>query len=297
MKILHMFQGDRPLLSFEIFPPVRDADIATVYEAAAELAGLAPDFISVTYGAGGKGNQNTAATAKAIKERHKIETLAHLTCIGSSRKNVIDNLRVLKESGIENILALRGDLPAGVAQDNLPYRYASDLIKEIKSDPSFCTGAATHPEGHVDCQDPALDLDHLKAKVTVGADFLVTQVFFDNDVFYRFRQKAAARGIRCPILTGIMPVLSKKQINRFIYMCGVSLPAKLVRLLVKYDHQPASLREAGTEYAAQQVADLLANGVDGIHLYTMNRPAIAKGILDQLPDFRSGSGDQPCYGD
>lgn len=285
MKIRQMFKTDRPLLSFEVFPPVRDADIASVYQAAGELAGLAPDFISVTYGAGGKGNQNTVGTAKAIKERYGVETLAHLTCIGLSRETIVANLALLRENGIENILALRGDLPPDTAQEDLAYRHAVDLIREINAADSFCTGAATHPEGHIDCQDPAKDLDYLQAKVAAGVDFLVTQVFFDNDVFYRFREKALARGIKSPILTGIMPVLSKKQVNKFIYLCGVSLPAKLVRLLVRYEHDPDSLCQAGIEYAAQQVADLLSNGVDGVHLYTMNRPSIAKGILAQLPSF------------
>lgn len=285
MKIRHMFQADRPLLSFEIFPPVRDADIVSVYQAAGELAKLAPDFISITYGAGGKGNQNTACTAKAIKERYGIETLAHLTCIGLSRETIASNLALLKESGIENILALRGDLPSDSVQEDLVYRHAIDLIREINTTGSFCTGAATHPEGHIACHDPSRDLDYLYDKVAAGVDFLVTQVFFDNNVFYRFKEKALARGIESPILTGIMPILSKKQVNKFIYLCGVSLPAKLVRLLVKYEHDPQSLCHAGIEYAAQQVVDLLDNGVDGVHLYTMNRPRIAKGILNQLPSF------------
>lgn len=289
MKIRDLFRPGRPLLSLEIFPPVRDTDIATVYGTAQELAVLAPDFISVTYGAGGRGDHNTAVTAATIKEAYGIETLAHLTCIGSSRETVAANLELLQAKGLENVLALRGDPPKAGSGEELPYQHALDLIAEIKERNYFCIGAAAHPEGHVDSADPLRDLEHLKRKVAAGAAFLITQIFFDNSLFYRFRQRAAARGIRCPILAGIMPVLNKKQVNRLIYMCGASLPAPVIRLLVKYSHDPAALRQAGIEFAAAQIADLLAQGVDGVHIYTMNQAEIAQGIIRLLPDFQQFS--------
>lgn len=294
MKIIDLCKSRRPLLSLEIFPPVRDSDLASVYRTAQGLATLAPDFISVTYGAGGKGNKNTAAIATAIKKRQRVETVAHLTCLGSSRETVAANLRLLQAGGIENVLALRGDLPREATSAQLPYRYAVDLIREIKAENSFCIGAAAYPECHIECQDPAQDLEHLKQKVAAGADFLVTQLFFDNATFYRFRQRATKLGIGCPILTGVMPILSKKQVNKLIYMCGASLPAKVVRLLVKYSDDPVALRQAGIEYAANQIADLLANGVDGVHIYTMNQAGIARGILDQLPGLGGALPKEHC---
>ena len=245
---------------------------------------------------GGKGSRNsTIDIASAIKKRHNIETLAHLTCIESSRETVAKNLRLLERGGLTNVLALRGDLPRGASPEHSPYRYAVDLIHEIKARNNLCIGAAAYPEGHIDCQNPARDLEFLKQKVEAGADFLVTQLFLDNSVFYRFRQQAVKAGIHCPILAGIMPILSKKQVNKLIYMCGASLPAPVVRLLAKYDRDPASLRQAGIAYAARQIADLLANGVDGVHIYTMNKAEIATGILKQLPEFRQPIPQEHCF--
>lgn len=296
MKIGTMVQEGRTLLSFEIFPPVRDADIASVYATARELSRLRPDFISVTYGAGGGGNRNTVSTAAAVKKLCQVETLPHFTCVGASREAVRTTLEQMEEAGLENILALRGDPSPADRGPVRAYPYAVDLIREVKSG-ALCIGAAAHPEGHIGCHDPARDLDHLKEKVAAGVDFLISQVFFDNTAFYRFRRRAYARDIRCPLLAGIMPVLNKKQVNRLIYLCGASLPAAVIRLLVKYSHDPHSLRRAGIEYSVGQVADLLANGVQGIHLYTMNQAEIAEEILAQLPDFRlDRAGESCCYG-
>lgn len=282
MRISHMFQRNRPVISFEVFPPKKDAQVSTIYHTIEELADLKPAFISVTYGAGGTGGDHTIEIASLIKNQYGIEALPHITCIGASRKNMLDNLKKLQDNKIENILALRGDIPTNTEQHTITlYPHAVDLIKEIKAFGDFSIGAATYPEGHIECDELEKDLQHLQLKVAAGADFLISQLFFENDIFYNYLERIRSHGIQTKVSAGIMPILSKKQIEKMIFMCGASLPAKVIKLLARYENNPESLRKQGIEYATRQVEDLIASGVDGIHLYTMNQPDIAKEILAQ----------------
>lgn len=276
MKISEIYKKKRPLVSLEIFPPKKSDSIELLYKNMGEFAELNPDFISVTYSAGGTGSSDeTVKIASHIKNTYNIETLVHLTCINSSMNKTVELLDELKNNGIENILALRGDLIENINWQK-EYSFAKDLICHIKTlSKDFCLGAAAYPEGHIDCDNFELSLAHLKEKVECGADFLITQLFFDNDIFYRFFDSAKKMNINVPISAGIMPILSKGQIDKMIYMCGVSLPAKIVRMLNKYKSEE-SLKKAGIEYSVRQINDLIANGVDGVHIYTMNHPDIAR---------------------
>jgi len=280
MKIREIYNNKKPVVSFEIFPPKKTSGIEPLYQSIGELAGLNPDFISVTYSAGGSGNSDaTVKIASHIKNTYGIETLVHLTCINSGRDKIAGLLTCLRENGLENILALRGDLVGETDAQEREYSYAKDLISHIKTLPgNFCLAAAAYPEGHIECDDFDLSLSHLRQKADCGADFFITQLFFDNELFYRFFERAKAVNINVPISAGIMPVLSKSQIDRMIYMCGASLPAKIVRMLNRYK-DPQSLKKAGIEYAAEQIRDLIDNGVDGVHVYTMNQPEIARACV------------------
>ncbi len=288
MHIKDLFDR-KPVISLEIFPPKPQAAFDTVLATIESVKDLKPDFISVTYGAGGSSRSHTVEIADIIKNDYNIETLAHLTCIGSSRNEIVDILEKLKSKNIENILALRGDIPQdenGNFSNTFDYVYAKDLITHIRSIGGFCLGAACYPEGHIDCESSHLDLQYLKQKVDCGADFLITQLFFDNQLFYDFLEQLRALGIDCPVSAGIMPVINKKQIEHITKLCGASIPAKFRRILEKYEFKPDALKEAGIAYAAEQIADLLSYGVDGIHLYTMNRPMVAKKILTDIKNVR-----------
>ncbi len=289
MKIKELFKN-KPVISLEIFPPKPETPIDTILNTIDELSGLEPGFISVTYGAGGSSRAHTVKIADLIKNKYGIEALAHLTCISSTKEEIDNTLEQLKKSNIENILALRGDVPEGedsAMPDNCRYRYASDLISQIKAKDGFCIGAACYPEGHIECRDSVSDLKHLRKKVECGADFLITQLFFDNNLFFSFLEKLDIMGVSIPVSAGIMPVINKKQIERITSLCGASLTPKFRRILDKYGDNPAALKEAGIAYAAEQIIDLLSFGVDGIHLYTMNRPEIAKKIISHISDIRS----------
>lgn len=284
MRIIDKFQSGRTVISFEIFPPKQDGDINTIYKTVDALADLRPDFISVTYGAGGTGGNTTIDIATKIKKEYKIEALPHFTCITSDGEAVKRNLALLHIRELENILALRGDYPPGyLPSEGSKYKHSIDLIREIAKDKTFCIGAAAYPEGHIECDDEKKDIRYLKEKVAEGVDFLISQLFFDNDIFYRFRDTIKEDGINCRLSAGIMPILSKKQIEKMIFMCGATLPSKVVRFLVKYENNPVALRRIGIEYAAAQAVDLIEKGADGIHIYTMNQPEIAKEILSRLP--------------
>lgn len=277
MRTSEIFKNKK-VLSLEIFPPQRTASIDIIYNTLDELQGLKPDFISVTYGAGGSASNNaTLEIAAAIKNHYGIESVAHLPCINLTKDEVLNMLEDFKQAGIENILALRGD----VNPDFTPkkdFRYASDLVSFIKENGDFNIIGACYPEGHGECPSLVDDIRNLKIKVDAGTDQLISQLFFDNSYFYSFRERACIAGINVPIEAGIMPVLNKKQIERMVSLCGVKLPQKFVTMMERYENNPVAMRDAGIAYAIDQIVDLMAQDVDGIHLYTMNNPYVAQKI-------------------
>lgn len=286
MKLCELFGQGKTVFSCEIFPPKKDAPIDGVYQTLDGLSAIRPDFISVTYGAGGsKVNRPTSEIAAVIQNKYHINAMAHLTCVAADREDVDRVLGELKDSGVENVLALRGDV-----NPNYPpktdFAYASDLIGYIRSRGGFGISAACYPEGHVDSPDLDSDVRFLKAKVDAGAQHLVSQLFFDNEDFFRFLERCRGAGIHVPIEAGIMPVLSRSSIERMVSMCGASMPRKLTRILARYGDHPQALREAGIAYAIDQIADLIAGGVDGVHLYTMNLPDVARQIAGSLSSIR-----------
>lgn len=270
------------VLSFEIFPPKPDTPFESVTEAARKLALKKPDFISVTYGAGGSSRDNTFALASFIQDELNVTSLAHLTCVGTAKETLGDILSELSERKIQNILALRGDFPPGQDDMCLDFKHASDLISEIKKFDDFCVGGACYPEGHTESDNIVTDIENLKYKTAAGVDFLVSQLYFDNDVFYNFLYRAAARGIEVPVHAGIMPVVNRNSVKRMCRLSGATLTPKYRNMLDKYYDKPESLRKAGIVYASEQIIDLVANGVSGIHVYTMNKPDIAEEIMYNL---------------
>ena len=276
-------RGRRPI-SFEMFPPKGEMSIDRAREVAEGFAPLEPDFVSVTYSAGGMGNSRaTTQIAHMIDGDFGIPSVAHLTCISLKRADLAAKIEEMRAAGIDNVLALRGDVPQGAPTGPgcADYHYAKDIIPALV-DAGFCVGAAAYPEGHIECDDLALSVRRLKQKQDAGASFLVTQLFFDNACFYRFRELADAAGITVPITAGIMPFMGKQQITRMVFMCGASLPAPVIKLLARYEDDPASLRAAGIEYACRQLEDLADNGVDGCHVYTMNRLDVARAAMSAL---------------
>ena len=283
MKIAELYKTGKPVVSFEVFPPKKGLGISGIYPALEETAALKPDFISVTYGAGGGGNVNrTAEIAHRIQTEHNIPALAHLTCLGSNSTQIGELLGQMRERGIENVLALRGDEPESGETVSDGYRFAEELIRDVHARGDFCIGAACYPEGHIDCDSLDLDTVHLRRKQEAGADFLITQLFFDNDLFLRFLDRARKGGVTLPISAGVMPILSQQQISRMIFLCGASLPSNIIRLLHKHEKSPDDLFRAGIEFAARQMEQLLAQGVDGIHIYTMNKPQIARYCMKHI---------------
>ena len=289
MKIKEFFKN-KPVISLEIFPPKPETPIDTIFDTIDALSDLKPAFMSVTYGAGGSSKANTVKIADAIKNKYNIEALAHLTCIGAKRDEIDNILKQLKEYNIENIMALRGDIPVGsdpASFENAEYKYAKDLISYIKEKDSFCIGAACYPEGHIECPDIVKDLKHLKLKADSGADFLITQLFFDNNLYFSLMEKLDMLDVNLPVSAGIMPVINKRQIERITALCGASIPPKIKRILDKYGDNPEALKEAGIAYATEQIIDLLSSGAAGIHLYTMNRPEVAREIFSPIMNIRS----------
>lgn len=280
MRTKDLFK-DRTVISFEVFPPKKTSSIDTIYNTLDELNDLSPDFISVTYGAGGNGGNQTLQIVTDIKDKYNKEAVAHLPCINFSKEEVISLLDDFKENSIENILALRGDKSPDITPKS-DFKYASDLISFIKSHGDFNIIGACYPEGHSECTSVVDDIAHLKEKVNAGADSLISQLFFDNEYFYSFLERTKIAGINVPIEAGIMPVTNKKQIERMVSLCGVHLPKKFMRVMNKYENNPEALRDAGIAYATDQIVDLIASGVDGIHLYTMNNPYIAKKICHSI---------------
>ena len=282
MKTCDLFKK-KTVLSFEVFPPKRTDAVDTVYSTVAALKELTPDFISVTYGAGG-GRATCDATlsiASAIKYEYGIESVAHLPCIGLTKEEATNQLERFKAAGIENILALRGDIPEGDAPSG-DFAHASDLISFIRERYDFNLIAACYPEGHNESESVLADIHNLKIKTDAGATQLISQLFFDNDYFYRFLERCRLANIDVPIEAGIMPVANKKQIERMVTLCGVTLPKKFVATMTRYEDNPEALRDAAIAYAVDQIVDLIAQGVDGIHLYTMNNPYIARRIHEAV---------------
>lgn len=283
MKISELLQNGNITFSCEIFPPKPGADISRMWEVVQGIAELSPDFISVTYGAGGSTSKRTVEIASAIQEQHGIPALAHLTCVSSSREDIRSQLDLMKQNGLENILALRGDMPKDGSTPALThYKYACELIEDIKSQGDFCIGAACYPEGHVECERREDDIDYLKHKVECGCDFLTTQMFFDNNVLYNFMYRILAKGIHVPVIAGIMPVINSRQIKRSCELSGTQLPQRFRRIAEKFSDDPLAMKQAGIAYATEQIIDLLSNGVEHIHLYTMNKPEIAASIMNNL---------------
>ena len=284
MEIRDILAGGRPTLSFEVFPPKTGDAYESVEHAAAEIAKLKPDFMSVTYGAGGGTSDYTVQIASTIQDVYKVTPLAHLTCVSSTREKVHVVLEQLKERGIENILALRGDIPKDGKTPEV-YHYASELIREIKSAGDFCIGAACYPEGHVESANKSVDMDYLKQKVEAGCDFVTTQMFFDNSVLYSYLYRIREKGITVPVIAGIMPVTNAGQIKRITQMSGSYLPSRFLSLVDKFGDKPAAMKQAGIAYATDQIIDLLANGVKGIHVYSVNKPDVAAKIKENLSEI------------
>lgn len=283
MKIIDLFKRKKPVIAFEIFPPRQDVPLETLYEHLEQFEELKPDYISVTYGAGGSQKGRTLEIASRIKNNHGIESMAHFTCVGHSKEEIDMMLKSMHEKGLENVLALRGDPPTNQPDFDFNknvYCYANELVEHIRKVNDFCIAAAAYTEGHVDCRRMKDDLLALKHKVDSGVDFLITQLFFDNRLFYDFVDRIQSMGVNCPVAAGIMPIFKADQIKSITARSGCSIPAKLVLMMDKYQDNPEDLRKAGIDYASQQIRDLVDNGVDGIHLYTMNRPKSTKDILE-----------------
>lgn len=282
MKINELFKNKELVFSFEIFPPKVTSPISTVYKTLEELKDLKPDFISVTYGAGGSlTNNRTTELSSLVKEKYGVESVAHLTCISSTKDGIDIVLDDLKGHGIENILALRGDIPVGQDPKG-EFNYAYELISHIKKRGDFNILGACYPEGHVRGRDLKEDMMHLKLKEEMGATHFISQLFFDNNYFYDMLEEKYKLGIKSPIQAGIMPVVNKNQIERISSLCGAHIPEKFIKIMNKYEHDKDALREAGIAYAVEQIVDLVSSGVDGIHLYTMNNPYVARRIHDNI---------------
>lgn len=286
MYIKDIFSKKKPVISFEIFPPKKASSVDTIYKTIDALAPLNPDYISVTYGAGGSTvNNKTVEIASIIKNKYNIEALAHLTCITSTKSDINNVLEELKKNNINNVLALRGDIPEDIDfefPNPLNFEHAVDLVNHIKNSEDFCIGGTCYPEGHIECENIEADLLYLKNKIDAGTDFLISQLFFDNNFFYDFKSKVNKLGINVPIEAGIMPVINKKQIERIVSLCGTHIPEKFIKIMNRYENNPEALKDAGIAYATEQIIDLLSSGIDGIHIYTMNNPEVAKRIVQNI---------------
>lgn len=283
MKISELFKEKKTTISFEIFPPKADTPFKPVIDAAKRLALLNPDFMSVTYGANGGASQNTVSIASTVQNAFDTTAMAHLTCVSSDEARIERVLDGFKQEGIENVLALRGDKPQGYdGVANGHYEYAYQLVKHIKDRGDFSIGGACYPEGHIETENRDKDIDNLKIKVDSGCDFLITQMFFDNEIFFDFMNKAKQKGINIPVLPGIMPAMTAKQIKKSCEISGTVIPEKFEKLMEKYGDDNKSFLKAGINYAIEQITELVDFGVPGIHLYTMNKPDVALKILDGI---------------
>ncbi|MBO7763094.1 MAG: methylenetetrahydrofolate reductase [NAD(P)H] [Clostridia bacterium] len=288
MKITDILARDTLTLSFEVFPPKTETVYDSVKAATEEIAALHPAFMSVTYGAGGGTSRYTLEIAKNIKERYGVPSLAHLTCVSSTRATVAERIRNIREAGIQNVMALRGDIPAdmqGADRTGWDYRHAVDLVRELRAAGNFCIGGACYPEIHPESTDRREDIRHLAEKVEAGCDFLTTQMFFDNNLLYSFLYRIREAGITVPVVPGIMPITNGRQVERAIALSGSLVPQRFKALVDKFGSDPAAMKQAGIAYATDQIIDLYANGIKNVHVYSMNNPDVAKRILDNLSDI------------
>ena len=289
MKIAELLRNDELSLSFEVFPPKTEMGFDSVKGATEEIARLRPAFMSVTYGAGGGTSRYTLEIAKNIKERYNVPTLAHLTCVSSKRETVQEKIRAIRQAGIENVMALRGDIPAGRENEDRSswhYRYAIDLIRELKAaSPDFCIGGACYPEIHPESSNQKEDIRYLKEKVDAGCEFLTTQMFFDNNLLYNFLYKIREAGITVPVIPGVMPITNANQVERAMKLSQSFMPQRFKSLVDKFGSDPAAMKQAGIAYATDQIIDLYANGITNVHVYSMNKPDVAERIRNNLSDM------------
>ena len=289
MKLSKLLQSEKLTLSFEVFPPKTDTAFASVEAATEEIAKLKPAFMSVTYGAGGGTSKYTLDIARGIKERYGVPTLAHLTCVSSTRETVLERIGDMKRVGIENVMALRGDIPADMKDQDRSrwhYRHAVELVRELKeSGADFCIGGACYPEIHPESADQREDIRYLKEKVDAGCDFLTTQMFFDNNLLYNFLYKIREAGITVPVIPGVMPITNGKQVERAVNLSGSFVPQRFKALVDKFGNDAAAMKQAGIAYATDQIIDLFANGIRNVHVYSMNKPDVAAAIWNNLSDI------------
>ena len=284
MKITDIIKQDRLSLSFEVFPPKTDDKFEKVKFAIEEIAACKPSFMSVTYGAGGGTSKYTVDIARDIREKG-VTSIAHLTCVSSSRQQVRGMLDKLRENGIENILALRGDIPEGLDRSRMEYRYASELVTEIKEYGGFCIGGACYPETHPESSSSMEDIANIKKKVNAGVEFLTTQMFFDNDIYYNFLYRLREAGVDVPVIAGIMPITSAKQIERVVSISQNALPQRFLRIVDRFRDNPKAMKQAGIAYATEQIVDLYANGVKAVHIYSMNNPSVVEALQNNVSEI------------
>ena len=285
MRISEIYDKNKKSLSFEIFPPKKDSELKNIDATLEVLCELKPDFISVTFGAGGSSNCNrTIELAKKIKYDYHVEPVVHLTCLSYNKSEIDEFSRVLESEGIQNVLALRGDRNPDIPEKD-DFKHASDLISYLKQKDRFCIAGACYPECHPESENRIMEMKHLREKVNAGAEVLLSQLFFDNDYFFRFVEYCRISGIEIPLIPGIMPVINAAQIKRMVTMCGASFPVRFQKIINKYEDNKEALFDAGMSYALSQIIDLLANDIDGIHLYTMNNPSVAKRICEGIKNI------------
>lgn len=282
MKLTEIFEKNRPSLSFEVFPPKTSDGFDSVKEATEKIASLLPSYMSVTYGAGGTTKGYTVKIAENIQKKYNVPTLSHLTCVSVTKELLRETADELKSAGIENILALRGDIPKDMNEVKTDYKYASEIIADIKRLGDFCVGGACYPEGHVESKNLTEDIMNLKIKTDAGCDFLTTQMFFDNNIMYNFLYRIREAGITVPVVAGIMPVTNGRQISRICSLSGTYLPRRFKTIVDKFGENTEAMTKAGIAYATEQIIDLIANGVNHIHVYSMNKPEVASGIKENL---------------
>ncbi|MBO5851331.1 MAG: methylenetetrahydrofolate reductase [NAD(P)H] [Clostridia bacterium] len=289
MKIIDLLTKEKLTLSFEVFPPKTESNFESVKRATEEIAKLKPAFMSVTYGAGGGTSKYTLDIAKNILKEYGVPTLAHLTCVSSTKQTVKEKIEGIKNSGIKNVMALRGDIPKELENEDRSgwhYKHAVDLIRELKeTSPEFCIGGACYPEIHPESANQNEDIKYLKEKVDAGCDFLTTQMFFDNNLLYNFLYKIREAGITVPVMPGIMPITNAKQVERAIKLSGSFIPQRFKSLVDKFGESPSAMKQAGIIYATDQIIDLFANGVKNVHVYSMNKPDVAEKILSNLSNI------------